>query len=199
MKKLLPAALLALLAPLAACSDDEGGGGGGGEAGAGGMAPRPTGAVAMEVYATMEQTCPPGNVHINIGNAQSAPPQTVVDGRDGASVGCAVVPSGDKLAASGSIEQAELVFSFGGVETDGASALGNVSFRDPAGGTLYESAPGSPCVFQFAPGTEQGVAPGRIQVQFDCPSLVSEEDATAACASRYGYLLLENCDGAPQP
>ncbi len=196
MNRLVSAALAVLLLPLPACSGDDDGGSGG-DGGHGGSAPRPTGAVAMEVYATMEQACPPGNVHINIGNVQSAPPQTVVDGEDGASVACAVVPSGDKLQASGSIERAELSFSFSGVETDGTSALGTVSFADPATGVRYESPASSRCVFQFAPGTDQGVSAGRIYVQFDCSDLVSEQDPTESCSSRYGYVLLESCAAGP--
>jgi hypothetical protein len=195
MKKLLLAAGAALLLPLASCSDDDGGGGGSSGGGEGGSAPRPSGAVAMEVYATMEQTCPAGNVHVNIGHVQSAPPALVVDGEEGAAVSCSVVPSGDKLEASGAIEQGPLAFSFGGLITDGTSAVGEVTFRDPATGVRYASPAASPCVFQFAPNTDQGVSAGWIWVQFDCSALVSEADPAASCSSRYGYVLLENCAG----
>src|SRR5262249_301619 len=137
MNRIVLVALAALLIPLAACSGDDGGGSGG-DGGQGGSAPRATGAIAMEVYATMERLWPAGNVHINIGNAQSAPPQTVSDGEDGATVACSVIPSGDKFQVSGTIEKGELSFSFSGLETDGTSALGSVGFADPATGVRYE-------------------------------------------------------------
>ncbi len=151
----------------------------------------------MEVFASSEQSCPPGNVHIDIGNVKTAPPTTVTDGQDGAQVVCAVVPDGDKLAASGSIARGAIAFSFEGLVTAGESAIGSVGFRDPASGAAYASPAGSPCVFQFAPGTDQGIAAGRVSVQFDCSNLVIEQDPAAACSARYGYLLLEGCEGSP--
>lgn len=193
-----PAALAALALTLtaAACSeggrddDDDGGSGGGGGGGLG-----PAGAVNMEVFESSGQSCPAGNVHIDIGNVKTAPPTTVRDGQDGARVSCAVVPSGGKLEASGSLELGALSFSFGGLVTAGESAIGTAGFHDPASGAAYSSPASSPCVFQFAPGTDQGIAAGRLSVQFDCSTLVNEQDPAAACAARYGYLLVEGCEG----
>jgi hypothetical protein len=194
MRVLLSAALAAMSLPLAvACSDDGGGDGGGDDGGGGGSGPVAQGAVNMEVYATPAQTCPPGNVHIDLGNAQSSPQVKVIDGEDGAQVLCTVAPAGAELDASGSIQRGNLRFQFA-VLTGGQSATGSVGFLDPASGAAYSSPEGSPCVFQFAPSSGQGIEAGRIWVQFDCANLVNEQDPAAACSSRYGYLILENCE-----
>ena len=192
MSKLVTVSLLALVLP--ACSDETGTGTSSGQ-GTGGGGPDGTerhGAVNMEVYATAEQTCPAGNVHIDVGNLKSDPPVVAIDGFDGASIACDVVPMGKAFAASGEISVGAVQFGFGDLTTDGTSAIGNASFTDAAG-THYASHTAKPCVFQFAPGTAQAVSAGSLWVQFDCSSLVSDTDATQACSSRYGYLLVENC------
>jgi hypothetical protein len=160
--------------------------------------PGPTGAVNLEMYETELQTCPAGNVHVDIGNVGSAPPVTVEDGKESASVACAVVPESGKLRASGAIAQGAKSFSFRDLVTDGGSAIGFVTVSDPATGTVYAAPDAKPCVFQFAPGSTQGVEAGRIVVQFDCSSLVSEADAAHECSLRYGYVLLEHCEGEPE-
>lgn len=159
--------------------------------------PGPSGAVNLEIYETEIQTCPVGNVHIDIGNVNSAPPVTFEDGKEGTAVACSVLPEGSKLRASGSLTQGAKVFSFRDVVTDGKSSIGVVKVTDPASGTVYEAPDAKPCVFQFAPGSSQGVEAGRIWVQFDCSSLVSAADAAHECSLRYGYVLLEHCEGEP--
>jgi hypothetical protein len=184
------AAITLSLASLAGCSSDEPkpstSGDPPGE-------PKPTGAINMEVYATETQSCPPGNVQIDVGTVNSSPPETVVDGKDGAKVSCSVAPSGGKFNASGSIEKGSLSFAFRDVVTGGMSAVGQVEFSDPAAGVRYASTLDKPCVFQFAPGSDQGVEAGRIFVQFDCATLASAADPLDVCSARYGYVLLENC------
>lgn len=186
-----PSALVFGLAlGLAACSDDRSGTSSSDDEEA---EPKPTGAVNMEVYATEEQSCPPGNIHIDVGFVNASPAKTVTDGEDGAKVSCAVGPSGGLLSASGSIEKGAASFAFSvAVESGKPSAVGEVAFTDPASGVRYASAM-SPCLFQFAPGSSQGIKEGEIFVQFDCTALESEADPKLACSSRYGYVRLENC------
>lgn len=153
----------------------------------------PAGAVKMEVYATEEQTCPPKDLQLAIGNVSSSPPVKVFDGFEGASVACAVVPKGDAFQASGTITDGSFTFSFRDLLTGGSSAVGNVEIIDPKTGVTFASSSATPCVFQFAPNSEQSVAAGRIFVQFDCSKLVSAASAMETCSSRYGYVLVENC------
>jgi len=153
----------------------------------------PEGAVNMEVYATPEQTCPPGNFHVDIGNTKVTPPALLVSGEGGVTVTCAVVAQGAKYQASGAIKQGSLDFSFQDVLTSGGSATGTVSFVDPKGSGRYTSVASAPCVFQFAPSSAQGIGAGQVFVQFDCAALVNEADATKSCSSRYGYVALDRC------
>jgi hypothetical protein len=195
--RLFPAVTAAALAfTLAACADEpRKRGSSSGETDPG--PPGPTGAVNMEVYATETQDCPPGNVHIDIGAVNAAPPVVHEDGEDGAAVACSVVAEGSKFNASGSLKRGMIAFGFSDLVTNGSSAIGSVEFTDPATGVRYAATDGMPCVFQFAPGTAQGVEAGKIFVQFDCSNLVSDADATKACSSRYGYVTLEHCEGEP--
>lgn len=161
--------------------------------------PEPTAAVSLEIYATQEQMCPVGNIHIDVGVWNAAPPVFSVNGEDGAVIACSVKPGiAGKFDASGSVDVGKSSFAFQ-VSTDGTSAVGEVEFDDPATGTHYKSNAMSPCVFQFAPGTLQGVKAGELFVQFDCANLINETDATATCSSRYGYIRIFNCEGAPMP
>lgn len=185
---------VSLSAALFACSSDERRGSFTEETTA---APKPAGAVNMEVYATAVQTCPPGNIHIDIGNNSASPPLVYEDGQDGAAVTCAVLSDGSKFHAEGNISKGAFSFSFRDVVTDGASAVGHVEFTDPASGAVYASTDLSPCVFQFAPSSEQGISAGKIFVQFDCSNLVSSMKSSDACSSRYGYVRLEYCAGSP--
>ena len=100
---------------------------------------------------------------------------------------------GDVFDASGSLSSAGAEFAFSDVSSKGGSAVGNVSFVDPASGVRYASNDTAPCVFQFAPSTNQVIEAGRIWVQFDCSKLISEANPLESCSSRYGYVLVENC------
>jgi hypothetical protein len=192
LRWIAPSALaLALTLGLSACSDDGSGTSSSDDSGNGD--PKPTGAINMEVYATEEQSCPPGNIHVDVGAVNASPAKTVTDGEDGAKVACAVVPSGGLLSASGSIEKGSASFAFAvKVESGKPSAVGEVAFTDPGSGVRYASAM-PPCLFQFAPGSGQAIKEGEIFVQFDCPALESAADPNDACSSRYGYVRLENC------
>lgn len=153
----------------------------------------PEGAVNMEIYATPEQTCPMGNIHVDIGNSRVSPPELAVDAYEGAAITCKVVASGMGYTASGAIKKDSLDFAFEGVTSTGESAIGKVTVKDPATGESYQSPDGAPCVFQFAPGSGQGIEAGKAWMQFDCSSLVSAKDATLSCSSRYGYVLVDRC------
>src|SRR4051794_2336352 len=116
---------------LLACSGSEGTS----STGSGGpSATAPEGAVNMEIYATVEQSCPIGNVHIDVGNSRVSPPELAVDAYQGAAISCAVVPKDELLSASGSIQQGSFTFSFKDVVTAGDSATGQVTVKDPAAG-----------------------------------------------------------------
>lgn len=187
---------LACLGPLGCGGDDTNGGSSTtATTSTGPVGTEPRGGVNMEVYATPEQTCPPGNIHVDMGNLKAFPPVVVVDGFEGAHVACNVAPAqGTAFAATGTITVGATTFSFGDLTTDGTSATGSVSFIDAASGEPYSSTGGKqPCVFQFAPGTDQGVEAGRVFVGFDCSDLVNTADANQRCSSRYGYVLVENC------
>jgi len=153
----------------------------------------PVGAVNMEIYATPDQTCPIGNAHVDIGNSRVTPPELATDAYEGAVVTCKVVATGMGFSASGAIKKGSLDFAFEGVTSSGESAIGTVTVKDPATGDSYQSPAGAPCVFQFAPGSGQGLEAGKAWMQFDCSSLVSEKDATHSCSSRYGYVLVDRC------
>jgi hypothetical protein len=191
----LPFALAALLL-LTACSDDRRRKSSSSSSTS--EDPGPTGAVNFELYGTELQSCPVGNVHIDIGNVSSAPPVTFEDGKDGARVACSVMPEADKLRAEGTIEHGGRDFSFRDVVTDGKSAIGFVTTSDPATGTVFAAPDSKPCIFQFVPGSSQGIEAGRIVVQFDCSSLVSAANPAEECSLRYGYVLLEHCEGEPE-
>lgn len=185
-------------AALGGCGGDDTGTSAAGGATSGGPDPTaPNGAVSLEVYATEAQSCPYASLFIEIGNVKATPPVVLADGESGTTVTCSVAPHASGFAASGSIAQGDAAFGFADVVTDGASAIGSVSFLDPADGTRFQSAPMKKCVFQFAPSTAQGIEAGRVHVQFDCPELVSEADPAVSCSARYGYVLLDNCEGKP--
>lgn len=82
------------------------------------------------------------------------------------------------------------------VEVDAwEGATGTISFKDPAGAATYTSPVQKPCIFQFAPGTSQGIEAGKVHMQFDCASLVNDADPTRSCSSRYGSVLVDRCAG----
>lgn len=185
------AVILLVAAALPACSHDETTGS---SSTGGGPDPNgPAGAVNMEVYSTPDQTCPPGNFHIDVGNTKITPSELVLNGESDTTIACSVIPTSGKFATTGSIKQGDLDWSVKDLLTDGTSATGTVSFVDPSGSGRYTSSMTHPCVFQFAPGSKQGISTGDVFVQFDCSDLVSEADATKSCSSRYGYVQFERC------
>jgi hypothetical protein len=198
------AAIAALAAPATGCSDEtESAAATTGASTTGPTGSERFGAVNLEIYAQPMQTCPVGNVHIDIGNVKTEPPQTVSDGFAGASVTCTVAQVALQFVASGSIvqesgdPQKSRDFSFSGLETEGVSGLGMVAIKDPADGTKYESNMDKPCVFQFIESAGHSVTPGRISVQFDCTQLVSEANSADTCSLRFGYVLLDKCNTVP--
>lgn len=200
------AVIAALVAPMTGCSDDTESAAAAGTTGGsttGSTGSERIGAVNLEVYAQAMQTCPVGNVHIDIGNVKTEPPQTVNDGFSGASVTCTVAQVALDFVASGSIvqdrddPQESLDFSFTGLDTKGVSGLGMVAIKDPADGTKYESTMANPCVFQFIESANHSISPGRLSVQFDCTEIVSEANSADTCSVRFGYVLLEKCDTVP--
>jgi hypothetical protein len=185
----LPLALI-----LVACSGGETGGNTSSTTGGEGPSETaPTGAVNLEVYTAEGQDCPAGNVHVDLGNTKLDPPELLVDAYEGASVACAVEPMGLVLDASASLSQGGASFSFSGVTSDGKSAVGAVTIELPDGGGEYQSDPQKPCVFQFAPGSGQAIAPGKVFVQFDCNALTRAGDPSKTCSSRYGYVYVDRC------
>ena len=186
---------LALPAGLLACSGDPDPTGGSSSTGEGPSTTAPEGAVNVEIYATPDQTCPVGNVHIDLGNSKVEPPKVEVDAWQGASVTCSVSATGSGFAASGTLKKGALSLTFKDVLSDGGSATGTISFKDPAGAATYTSEAKTPCIFQFAPGTAQGIDTGKAFMQFDCASLVHDADPKLSCSARYGYVLVDRCDG----
>ena len=168
---------------------------GGSSTGEGPSTTAPEGSVNVEIYATPAQKCPVGNVHIDLGNSKVEPPKVVVDAWEGASVTCSVTATGSGFAASGTLKKGALSLTFKDVLSDGASSTGTISFKDPAGAATYTSTAAAPCVFQFAPGTKQGIDSGKAYMQFDCASLVNDADPALSCSARYGYVLVDRCMG----
>ena len=185
----------ALPAGLLGCSGDIATTAGGSSTGEAPSATAPEGAVNVEIYASSEQTCPVGNVHVDVGNSKLQPPKVEVDAFEGASVVCSVTANGDGFTASGTLKKGPLSLTFKDVLSSGMSTTGTISFKDPAGAATYTSPAGTPCVFQFAPGTSQGIEAGKVYMQFDCTSLVNDADPKLACSARYGYVLVDRCDG----
>jgi hypothetical protein len=157
----------------------------------------PAGALNLEVYATDAQSCPPGNIHVVIGNPKTSPPELVTDAEDGATVNCSVLPQAGGYAARGELARGGQEFSFGGiVTTSAASAAGSASFADPADGTVYASPADKPCIFEFVASAGNGVEAGRLSATFACSELVSQTDGAKSCSARYGALLVQGCEGA---
>jgi hypothetical protein len=198
-----PALALASLIVLVGCSSSSGnlfgatggtttGGSGGGTTttGGGGGA---RAALALEVYAQPEQSCPAGDVHLTVGDPTASTPVLVADGEGGAHVACTIAVEGEKYVVSGTVTSGTTTFHVDGFETTGKSAVANVTVTDPASGTSYQSTKSRPCLFQFAENDGQGVDPKHVFVGFDCAELVSASDKGKACSSRYGTLRFEGC------
>ena len=187
----------ALPAGLLGCSGDTATTAGGSSTGEGPSDTAPEGAVNVEIYPSTEQICPVGNVHIDLGNSKDEPPKVEIDAWEGASVACAVTLDAAKggLNASGTLKKGALSLSFKDVWSSGTSTTGTISFKDPAGAATYTSPAAAPCVFQFAPGTSQGIEAGKVYMQFDCTSLVNDADPKLSCSARYGYVLVDRCAG----
>jgi len=192
---LLFAFAFALPAGLLGCSGDTATSAASGSTGAGPSSTAPEGAVNVEIYTSTEQDCPVGNVHLDLGNSKVDPPRVEVDAWEGASVVCSVTANGDGFTASGTLKKGALSLTFKDVVSSGKSATGTISFKDPAGAATYTSPVQKPCIFQFAPGTSQGIEAGKVHMQFDCASLVNDADPTRSCSSRYGYVLVDRCAG----
>jgi hypothetical protein len=190
-----PLVLALMLTPLACSSESTGSTSSSTTGGSGGPSKTaPEGAINMEVYTTPEQSCPLGNVHIDMGNSKVSPLVLVTEGFEGASVACSVVPDfKGNWVATGSLQKGALSFTFKDLTTGGQSATGTIVIKDPLGKDTYTSDPKSPCVFQFAPGSGQGVENGKLWIQFDCSTLVSDADKSKTCSSRYGYLFVDRC------
>lgn len=169
--------------------------GSGSSTGEGPSTTAPEGAVNVEIYATPEQKCPVGNVHIDVGNSKVEPPKLEVDAYQGASIVCSVTATGSGFDASGTLKKGALALTFKDVLSDGKSATGNIQFKDPAGAATYSSPAATPCIFQFTPGTAQAIDAGKVFMSFDCSSLVNDADPTQSCSARYGYVLVDRCAG----
>jgi hypothetical protein len=184
----------ALPAGLFGCSSDTGTSGGS-STGAGPSTTAPEGAVNVEIYANTDQTCPVGNVHVDLGNSKVEPPKVEVDAWEGASVVCSVTANGDGFAASGTLKKGALSLTFKDVVSSGKSTTGTISFKDPGSAATYTSPAQTPCIFQFDPGTTQGIEAGKAYMHFECASLVNDADPSSSCSSRYGYVLVDRCAG----
>src|SRR5688572_8966997 len=92
---------------LVACSSETTGGSTSGPSGN-----EPQGAVNLEIYTAMNQDCPIGNAHIDLGNTKVAPPDVLFDGFAGASVACSVAASGAAFDASATLSKEGATFSF---------------------------------------------------------------------------------------
>ena len=172
-------------------SGTTGAGGGSGSTATGTGGPRV--ALNVEVYGQPEQQCPAGNVHVDVGNASTSPPEWVADGEGGAHVACTIAVKGDKFEVSATIVSGTRSFQVDGLATDGSSAIGHVRIADPATGAEYESTKQRPCLFQFSATDGQTVDAKQLFVGFDCSELESTTDKAKACSSRYGKLRLEGC------
>ena len=194
LMRLLVLFAFSISAGLLGCSSDTGSPSGSGT-GEGPSTTAPQGAVNVEIYATPEQTCPVGNVHIDLGNSKVEPPKLEVDAWEGASVKCSVAATGMGFGASGTLKKGAYSLTFKDVVSDGGSATGTVSFKDPAGSATYTNPTATPCIFQFTPGTTQGLDAGKAFMQFDCSALVNDADPKQSCSARYGYVLVDRCAG----
>lgn len=169
---------------------------------AGGATSQPSGrkgAVNVEIYESQGQSCPLGNVHLDIGSVNSSPVAEVADG-EGATITCRVAEgqsgsgdAGPPFAASGSLAQGSVSFRFANVTATAStpSATGEVVIRDPNAGGEYAS---QSCVFEFLATQGDQIGPGMLHVEFQCGTLASAADPAKTCAARNGYLLLEACD-----
>ncbi|MEP7125235.1 MAG: hypothetical protein ABJE95_30170 [Byssovorax sp.] len=191
----LVAFAFAFPAGLLGCSGDTATTAGSSSSGDGPSPTAPEGAVNVEIYASTDQTCPVGNVHVDLGNSKLTPPTLETDGWEGASVVCSVTANGSGFSASGTLKKGAQSLTFKDVSSSGMSTTGTISFKDPAGAATYTSPAAAPCVFQFAPGTAQGIEAGKTYMQFDCTSLVNDADPKLACSARYGYVLVDRCAG----
>ena len=172
-----------------------GSGASGGTAGSGGsglVAPAAQGGLAINVSPVSGGNCAIAPHDAQIGTnppSQNNPGDRVIDGQDGASVGCQVVyPTPGTV--SGSLEHGSMSFHVtGDVGATGGTA--HISEYDPQNATTLQG----DCTLSIIP--PQEIAAGRIWASFACEAFSDPAQPTGTSCSASGTFVFENCSAAP--
>jgi hypothetical protein len=197
-------------------------GGGGGGGGTDPIAPASQGSAtihfqgpSMDAIAS-GKLCPPGvhfaNAPSSYDSAQfttgiSRAPNVLVDGENGVSFSCKVLPAGDKFSVTADISspafdkngkalsiptQIELSTIIGAGES-GASGSLTVA-DDQTGGATYTS---GACIFSVQADANAdkklAIGAGKAWGKVTCPSFDDPSAPLSSCTVDFGYFILENC------
>ena len=118
----------------------------------------------------------------------------VADGYGGADISCTVSGSGAfKVSDTTALDKGRsLTLDIPSISKNAKQATparGFVAYASEKTVDTYTPDPMTPCNFFFADGSAEGVAAGKIWVQFDCPVVIAE---ASTCAMN-GTALFENC------
>jgi len=115
----------------------------------------------------------------------------------GAQIFCRVIDSGGQFEAQGYLDlgATHLDFRVNNISmdaTDGAPALGAVSYRSVDTIQLYSSPGDAPCEFYFSGAQE--IAAGRVWMQFSCPQVANAGTGSSCAIATGSTIAMQNCD-----
>jgi hypothetical protein len=117
----------------------------------------------------------------------------VEDGKDGASVDCRVVSSGEGFSFDGHVQSGSRAFTVianvGPAETGGFVGTGTVWHTDPNSPAL--SSDSDACEVTVLP--NQDIASGRVWGNFVCPAVSANNQPDVSCRAE-GSFVFENCE-----
>jgi hypothetical protein len=168
-------------------------------------------AINMDALAPAGQSCNKGVINDMLGDVNAGSIQTkVVDGQpvpadmmETANVSCTVMTMGSGFYAtgtahtqSGSLSLMITIPMITPSATKASPAMGSVSYSSAknTAGVPYQTEPGmgDTCSFYFSPGTQEGVAAGKIWGVFSCAGIL-DSGTMSACAVGTSYFAFENC------
>ncbi len=153
--------------------------------------------VVFQSIGTGGQTCTVAPHNAQLGTTDdSSLAELVTDGVGGAQISCRVVDQGGHLVAQGSMERGPTYLDFTvsqitAAASEGAPALGDVSYRSLDTVKLYASPEDPQCEFFFV--NDQEIAPGRVWMQFTCPQ-IANAGSNSSCAISLGTIAMQRCE-----
>jgi hypothetical protein len=167
-----------------------GAGGSGGQGGAG----APSQAAWTVSFADTGLDCFHASHIASVGDVgENEKAAVVVDGMDGAKVSCNVSGSGSFKVYGSALQQDKSLLvqinELSASATEDSPASGTIVYSSVTTVDAYTSESGA-CIFYFVPGTDEGVAPGKVWAAFKCPKITTEG---SICGIQQGYLFFESC------